>query len=171
MSLFDAIAGAIANPNQQGNSDQLSSILGAVQAIAGSHTGDPSNSTNLMSAVGNAVQGALQNHQATAGTEGVENLVNQVASGNTESNPVQALFGGQEQQIVDTIAQSTGIGQSNQCNAAKLAATGFTTFAKWKFQFWWQFCPQHIFGWQPRWKCRLGRFDVSSWQVPRELIL
>jgi len=112
MSLFDAIAGAIANPNQQGNSDQLSSILGAVQAIAGSHTGDPSNSTNLMSAVGNAVQGALQNHQATAGTEGVENLVNQVASGDVGSNPVQALFGGQEQQIVDTIAQRTGIDAS-----------------------------------------------------------
>jgi hypothetical protein len=112
MSLFDAIAGAISNPNQQGNSDQLSSILGAVQAIAGSHTGNPSNSTNLMSAVGNAVQGALQNHQATAGTEGVENLVNQVASGDGGSNPVQALFGGQEQQVVDTIAQRTGIDAS-----------------------------------------------------------
>jgi hypothetical protein len=112
MSLFDAIAGAIANPNQQGCADQLGSILGTVQAIAGSHTGDPNNSTNLMSAVGSVVQNALQNHQANVGTEGVENLVNQVASGDGSSNPVQALFGGQEQQVVNQIAQSTGIDAS-----------------------------------------------------------
>jgi hypothetical protein len=112
MSLFDAIAGAIANPNQQGSADQLGSILGTVQVIAGSHTGDPNNSTNLMSAVGSVVQNALQNHQANVGTEGVENLVNQVASGDGSSNPVQALFGGQEQQVVNQIAQSTGIDAS-----------------------------------------------------------
>jgi hypothetical protein len=111
MSLFDAIAGAIANPDQQGNSDQLGFILGAVQSIAGSHTGDPSNSANIMSAVGNVVQGALQNYQANVGTEGVENLVNQVANGEV-SNPVAALFGGQEQQVVDMISQRTGIDAS-----------------------------------------------------------
>jgi hypothetical protein len=111
MSLFDAIAGAIANPNQQGNSDQLGFIMGAVQSIAGSHTGDPANSTNIMSAVGSVVQNALQNHQANMGTDGVETLVNQVANGDA-SNPVQALFGGQEQQVVDTISQQTGIDAS-----------------------------------------------------------
>ena len=111
MSLFDAIVGAIANPDQQGNTDQLSSILGAVQSLTGSHTGDPNNSTNLMSAVGSVVQSALQNHQANVGTDGVTNLVNQVASGDV-SNPVQALFGGQEQQVVDTISQQTGIDAS-----------------------------------------------------------
>lgn len=114
MSLFDAIVGAIADPDRQGSNDQLSSILGTVQSLAGSYTGDPGNSANLMSAVGGVVQSALQNHQANVGTEGVENLVNQVASGN--SNPVQALFGGQEQQIVDAISQRTGI-DANQINA------------------------------------------------------
>jgi hypothetical protein len=114
MSLFDAIVGAIADPDRQGSTDQLGSILGTVQSLAGSYTGDPGNSTNLMSAVGSVVQSALQNHQANVGTEGVENLVNQVANG--DSNPVQALFGGQEQQIVDTIAQQTGI-DANQISA------------------------------------------------------
>jgi Bacterial protein of unknown function (DUF937) len=111
MSLFDAIAGAIANPDQQGNSDQLGFIMSAVQSIAGSHTGDPGNSANIMSAVGSVVQSALQNHQANVGTDGVENLVNQVANGEV-SNPVQALFGGQEQQVVDMISQRTGIDAS-----------------------------------------------------------
>jgi Bacterial protein of unknown function (DUF937) len=111
MSLFDAIVGAIANPDQQGSTDQLSSILGAVQSLTGTHTGDSGNSANLMSAVGSVVQSALQNHQANVGTDGVANLVNQVANGDV-SNPVQALFGGQEQQVVDMISQQTGIDAS-----------------------------------------------------------
>ncbi len=112
MSLFDAIAGAISNPDQQGSTDQLGSILGAVQAIAGSHTGDPSNSASLMSAVGSVVQGALQNHQSNVGTEGVENLINQFAGSGASTESVQALFGGQEQQVVEAIAQRTGIDAS-----------------------------------------------------------
>ncbi|WP_404783371.1 DUF937 domain-containing protein [Altericista sp. CCNU0014] len=109
MSLFDAISNAIADPDRQANTDQIGSILGAVQSIAGSQTGDPGNSAALMSAVGSMVQGALQNYQANAGTEGVENLLSQVANGNAGSNPVQALFGGQEQQVVEAIAQRTGL--------------------------------------------------------------
>jgi uncharacterized protein YidB (DUF937 family) len=112
MSLFDAIAGAIANPDQQGSTDQLGSILGAVQAIAGSQTGDPSNSSTLMSAVGSAVQSALQNHQSSVGTEGVEDLINQHAGSGASPDAVQALFGGQAQQVVEQIAQSTGIDAS-----------------------------------------------------------
>jgi uncharacterized protein YidB (DUF937 family) len=112
MSLFDAITSAISNPNQQGSTDQLGSILGAVQAIAGTQTGDPSNSSNLMSAVGSAVQGALQNHQSNVGTEGVENLIGQHAGSDSSPEAVQALFGGQTQQVVEQIAQSTGIDAS-----------------------------------------------------------
>ncbi len=112
MSLFDAIAGAIANPDQQGSTDQLGSILGAVQAIAGSQMGDSGNSNALMSAVGSVVQGALQNQQMNVGTEGVESLINQFAGGGTSTEAVQALFGGQEQQVVEAIAQQTGMDAS-----------------------------------------------------------
>lgn len=96
MSLFDAITSAISNPNQQGNADQLGSIFNTVSAMAGSQGGSV-NSSDLMSSVGGVVRGALQNHQATAGTEGVENLVNQFAGGGASSEAVQAIFGGQEQ--------------------------------------------------------------------------
>jgi hypothetical protein len=112
MSLFDVITSAIANPDQQGSTDQLGSILGAVQAIAGSHTGDEGNSSALMSAVGGVVKDALQNHQGNVGAEGVENLINQFAGSGASVEAVQTLFGGQEQQAVAAIAQQTGIDTS-----------------------------------------------------------
>jgi uncharacterized protein YidB (DUF937 family) len=115
MSLFDAITSAIANPNQQGSTDQLSNILNTVSAIAGSQS-SATNSPALMSAVGSVVQSALQNHQAQSGSTGVEDLVNQYAGTNANSGAVQAIFGGQEQQAVQAIAQRTGM-DANQINA------------------------------------------------------
>jgi Bacterial protein of unknown function (DUF937) len=111
MGLFDAITSAIANPNQQGNADQLGSILNTVSAIAGSQGGS-TNSSDLMSSVGGVVRGALQNHQATAGTEGVENLVDRFAGGGANPEAVQAIFGGQEQQALEAISQQTGMDPS-----------------------------------------------------------
>jgi uncharacterized protein YidB (DUF937 family) len=115
MSLFDAITSAIANPNQQGSGDQLSNIMNTVSAITGSQSGG-ANSTALMSAVGSVVQSALQNHQAQIGSEGVENLVNQHAGDSPNPGAVQAIFGGQEQQAVEAIAQRTGM-DANQISA------------------------------------------------------
>jgi hypothetical protein len=115
MSLFDAITSAIANPNQQGSTDQLSNILNTVSAIAGSQSGT-TNSPALMSAVGSVVQSALQNHQAQVGSTGVENLVNQYAGTSANTGAVQAIFGGQEQQAVQAIAQRTGM-DANQISA------------------------------------------------------
>jgi uncharacterized protein YidB (DUF937 family) len=115
MSLLDAITSAIANPNQQGSTDQLSNILNTVGAIAGSQSGT-TNSPALMSAVGSVVQSALQNHQAQIGSTGVENLVSQYAGNSANTGAVQAVFGGQEQQAVQAIAQRTGM-DANQINA------------------------------------------------------
>jgi Bacterial protein of unknown function (DUF937) len=115
MSLLDAISGAIANPNQQGSSDQLGSILNMVGSIANSQQGSTS-SSDLMSAVGSVVRPALQNHQNTAGSEGVENLVNQFAGTEPSTDAVQAVFGGQAQQAVSTIAERTGM-DPNQIGA------------------------------------------------------
>ncbi len=115
MSLLDAITSAIANPNQQGSSNQLGNILNTVSAIAGSQSSG-TNSTALMSAVGSVVQSALQNHQAQIGSEGVENLVNQHAGDSPNPGAVQAIFGGQEQQAVQAIAQQTGL-DINQISA------------------------------------------------------
>lgn len=115
MSLLDAITSAIANPNQQGSTDQLSNILNTVGAIAGSQSGS-TNSTALMSAVGSVVQSALKDRHAQIGSTGVENLVNQYAGNGANAGAVQAIFGGQEQQVVQAIAQRTGM-DANQINA------------------------------------------------------
>lgn len=117
MSLFEVIAGAIANPEQQASTDQLSSILGAVQSITGAQTGDPGNASPLLSAVGSVVKGALQNQQSSIGQGGVEDLINQFAGSGANADAISALFGGQEQQIVEAIAQRTGL-DAQQINAA-----------------------------------------------------
>jgi uncharacterized protein YidB (DUF937 family) len=115
MSLLDTITSAIANPNQQGSNDQLSNILNTVGAIAGSQSGG-TNSTMLMSAVGSVVQSALKDHHAQIGSTGVENLVNQHAGDSPDPGAVQSIFGGQEQQAVEAIAQRTGM-DANQISA------------------------------------------------------
>ncbi len=110
MSLFDAISSAISNPDQQGSSSQIGSILNTVSSMANSQQGG--NSADLMSAVGSVVRSHLQNQQNEVGTDGVENLVNQFAGSNPSTAAVQAIFGGQAQQAISAIAERTGIDTS-----------------------------------------------------------
>jgi uncharacterized protein YidB (DUF937 family) len=110
MGLFDQIMGAIANPGQQANPDQLGQIIGAVQQMAGNQGIDPSTSQDLMSMVGGYVRSALQQQQAEGGNEQVENLVNQFAGTGFNPSAVEALFSpSQQSQVADAIAQRTGL--------------------------------------------------------------
>jgi hypothetical protein len=109
MSLMDALSAAIANPNQVGSADQMGSILNMVQGIAGSQNLDSGNTSALMSAVGSVVRTTLQNQQAQSGSSGVEAMIAQLAGSGNGAQAVQTLFGGQEQQIAQTIAQRTGM--------------------------------------------------------------
>jgi hypothetical protein len=115
MSLLDAITSAIANPEQLGDAGQVGTILNTVGAIVSSQ-GTSANSADLMSAVGSVVRSSLQSQQANMGTEGVESIVNQFAGGSPNAAAVQAIFGGREQQVVEAIAQRTGM-DANQINA------------------------------------------------------
>ncbi|NJP11199.1 MAG: DUF937 domain-containing protein [Leptolyngbyaceae cyanobacterium RU_5_1] len=106
MALFDQIMGAIANPDQQGNQDQLSGILNTAQQLAGNYGVDPS----VISMVGGYVRGALQQQQAEGSAGQVEAIVNQF--GGIGSNPaaVQALFSPEQQaQVGEAISQRTGL--------------------------------------------------------------
>ncbi|HEY9824456.1 MAG TPA: DUF937 domain-containing protein [Stenomitos sp.] len=108
MSLLDAITSAIANPSQQGSADQIGGILQTVASIANSQGGAAS-SNDLMSAVGGVVREALQSHQASAGSAGVENLVNQFAGGGASTAAVDAILGDRLQPAIAAIAQRTGL--------------------------------------------------------------
>lgn len=109
MALFDQILGAINNPNQQANPDQLSSILGMVQQAASNQGVDPSANQAMLSMVGGYVRSALQQKQAEGGRGQVEAIVNQFAGANPNM-AIQALFPPQQQQqIAEAISQRTGL--------------------------------------------------------------
>lgn len=110
MGLFDAIVGAIANPNQQASPDQLGSILNTVQQLAGHNGIDPATSNTVMSMVGGYVRSALQQQQAAGGSQQVEDLVNQFSGLGANPSAVSALFSPEQQsQIANAISQQTGI--------------------------------------------------------------
>lgn len=109
MGLFDQILSAVSNPQQQANPSQLAGILGAVEQLTGKTGIDPATINSVLSVLGNHVRTALQTQQATAGPEQAHATVAQY--GGTEANPqaVQAVFGQQQQQVVQDTAQKTGV--------------------------------------------------------------
>lgn len=109
MSLFDQILSAVSNPQQQGSTDQLGSILGVAQQLAGNYGMDSAATQAVLSALGGHVRSALQNQQASTGND-PQSLVNQFAGLGSNPQAVQALFpGGQQQQVAQDISQHTGL--------------------------------------------------------------
>lgn len=107
MGLFDQFLGAIDNPQQQANPDQLSNILQTVQQITGNHGADFPTTQTVMSMVSGYVRSALQQQQANGNQP--QAILNQFSG--TASNPqaVDTLFTpNQQSQIAQEIAQRTG---------------------------------------------------------------
>ena len=110
MGLFDQILGAMDNPQQQASPNQLSSILGAVQQLSNNQGIDSGTAQTAMSVVGSYVRSALQQQQQTQGPGSAEAIVNQYAGTTPNSNAVEALFGGSQQnQVIQAVSQRTGI--------------------------------------------------------------
>lgn len=108
MGLFDQVLGAIDNPNQQASSNQISSILSAVQQLSGDRHIPPSTTQTVLSIVGRHVRSALQ--QKRGGGNEAEALVEQFSG--TRANPaaVQSLFNRQqEEETVQDTARQTGL--------------------------------------------------------------
>ncbi|OUC13928.1 MAG: hypothetical protein B0A82_14695 [Alkalinema sp. CACIAM 70d] len=110
MSLFDQILGAIENPNQQASPDQLGSILGTVQQLAGQSGMDPNTTQAVMSMLGGYVRSALQEQQANQGSDAVQQTVNQLSGTTANPQALSALFSpAMQQQIATTIGDRTGM--------------------------------------------------------------
>jgi hypothetical protein len=110
MSLFDALLGAIANPQQQASMDGLGSMVGAMQQLSGQHGVDPGMMQTVLSMVGGQVRSSLQDQHDTMGADHVTGLVNQFSGMGANAGAVNALFGPQiEQQLAGQIAQHTGM--------------------------------------------------------------
>ncbi|MCU0541215.1 MAG: DUF937 domain-containing protein [Oscillatoriaceae cyanobacterium Prado104] len=109
MGLFDQILSAIDDPNQQASPNQLGNILGAVQQLSGNQGVDSGTTQLAMSVLGGYVRSALQNVRSNSGEEQAQQIVNQFSGTNPSSQAVQALFGGQIGQVVEAVAQRTGL--------------------------------------------------------------
>jgi Bacterial protein of unknown function (DUF937) len=109
MGLFDQILGAVANPNQQGNIDQLGSIINTVQQLAGNTGADSNAMQSVLSLVGGQVRTALQEKRETEGPEAVQSLVNQFAGDSPNPQAVNSLFSpAMLQQVVQLVSSHTG---------------------------------------------------------------
>ncbi|GAP98961.1 hypothetical protein NIES2104_55180 [Leptolyngbya sp. NIES-2104] len=110
MGLFDQIMSAVANPQQQASTNQLGSILGVAQQVAGNQGIDSNTTQTVMSLLGGYVRSSLQNQQASQGSGHVQSLVNQFSGLGSNPQAVSALFpGGAQQQVSENIAQQTGL--------------------------------------------------------------
>lgn len=113
MGLFDQIVGALNNPNQQANSNQLGSILNTVQQLSSTYHTDPSTTQTTLSIVGGFVRSALQDKQATGGNDMVQSIVNQFSGTSANPSAIAALFSApQISQLINTISSRTGLDAS-----------------------------------------------------------
>ena len=133
MGLFFDVLSAVNNPNQQANVGQLGSLVSSVQQLSSQTGMDPGTTQNVLSAVGQFIQPALQQQGAAMGGQQLSNLVGQIAGagamGNMMgggNNPLGGLMGqvaggggaaalqgllpgSMQQEMAQVVAQKTGL--------------------------------------------------------------
>jgi hypothetical protein len=110
MSLFNQILGAINNPEQEASSNQLGSILDTVQQLSNSYNTNPSTIQSAMSIVGGFTRSALQQKRNTGGEAQVQNIINQFAGTQANSQVLSMLFNSSQlQAMIQQISSRTGI--------------------------------------------------------------
>jgi hypothetical protein len=109
MSLFFDVLSSINNPNQQGSIDQLSTVLGSVQDLAGSQglTGDQMGT--LLNSLGGALQPALQQQAATLGAGQLDGMLSKLAGAGGAGGLTSAIPPQMQQQLIQAIAQNSGM--------------------------------------------------------------
>jgi hypothetical protein len=136
MGLIFDILSSINNPQQQGNVEQLSTLLQGVSQLAGSQGMNTEDTQSLLSHAGSLLRGVLRDKAGTLGTGELENLVGQASNDNIIGNLVGQLAGGSgvgnllgqvfggnaalqslfnddaQQEMANTLAQRTGLSAS-----------------------------------------------------------
>ncbi len=110
MGIFDQILSAIDDPNAVASSGQLGSILDTVQQLSGSYQANPDMVNSAMSIVGNYVKPALKEQCDRVGTAEVNQLINQFAGTQPNSQILSTLFNSSQlQAMIQQISQRTGL--------------------------------------------------------------
>ncbi len=110
MSLFNQILGAINNPEREASSNQLGSILNTLQQLSNSYDTNPSTIQSAMSIVGGFTRSALQQKRSAEGEAQVQNIINQFAGTQANSQVLSMLFNSSQlQAMIEQISGRTGI--------------------------------------------------------------
>ncbi|MFW6358279.1 MAG: hypothetical protein ACOC0N_03560 [Chroococcales cyanobacterium] len=110
MSLFNSIANAINNSNQQANPNQLSGIIDTVQQLSNNYQTDPGSVQTATSIVGKYVRSALQQKRQEEGEENAQSLVNQFSGTQPNTQVIQMLFNTpQLKQLLAEVETRTGL--------------------------------------------------------------
>ncbi|HSM81319.1 MAG TPA: DUF937 domain-containing protein [Nodosilinea sp.] len=109
MSLFFDVLSSINNPNQQGSIDQLSSVMGSVQQLAGSQGMNNDQMGAILNALGGALQPALKQQAATMGSGQLEGMLGKLAGAGGAAALTSAIPPQMQQQLIQAIAQKSGM--------------------------------------------------------------
>ncbi|MCT7982901.1 hypothetical protein NG796_06310 [Laspinema sp. A4] len=110
MELFNQIVSAISNPNQEASTNQIGSVINAVQQLSQTYHTDPGTTQSMLSIVSHFVRSSLQEKRATGGNNSVQALVNQFSGTTANSAAIAALFSvPQVNQMISAIASRTGL--------------------------------------------------------------
>ncbi|WP_035991330.1 DUF937 domain-containing protein [Leptolyngbya sp. KIOST-1] len=109
MSLFFDVLSSINNPNQQGSIDQLSSMLGSVQDLAGSQGLSSDQVGSLLNALGGALQPALQQQASGLGAGQLDGMLGKLAGAGGAAALTSAIPPQMQQQIIQAVAQKSGM--------------------------------------------------------------
>ena len=110
MKLFDQIVSAISNPTQQASTNQIGTVLSAVQQLSQTYHTDPGTTQSILSIVSHFVRSSLREKRATGGNNAVQALVNQFSGTAANSAAIAALFSiPQLNEMISAIAERTGL--------------------------------------------------------------
>ncbi|MEO1430253.1 MAG: DUF937 domain-containing protein [Cyanobacteria bacterium J06633_8] len=113
MGLFDQVLNAVNNPETLGSMDDIGGILNTVQQLSGNAGTNSSTMQSAMGVVGNFVRSSLQEKRVNEGEQQAQSIVDQFSGTSANSQAVNTLFSGaMQQQVVEAIAQRTGLDMS-----------------------------------------------------------
>ena len=114
MGLFFDVLGAINNPNQQANVEQLGGLTNEIQQVAGKFGLDASATQSVVSAIGSQLRPALQQQSASGNPLDMGSLIGQFAGGGSNLGALQSLIPPQAQDLLlKGIAAKTGLNPSS----------------------------------------------------------
>ncbi len=109
MSLFFDVLSSINNPNQQGNIDQLSSVMTSVQQLTRSQGMNSDQVASILNALGDALQPTLKQQAATLGTGQLEAMLSKLSGAGGAAALAAAIPSQMRQELIESVAQRSGL--------------------------------------------------------------